>query len=481
MAYKIDLGFDDSFDYEKELKRTDISDSYRKSLETELQKRNDYEAKQPKITNPVAPKPAKTITLGDDYTMLDHNGNTITTSETNKAMSTTQAILDKINSGKTSFSNSLKGLIGQIRGRESFAYDFNSDPLFQQALNSAMMNGQVAMQDTMGQAAALTGGYGSTYATTAANGVYNQHVQGAYDKLPEFYSMALNQYQMEGDELYRQYSMLAEQDATEYARLMDAYNANFSYGSYLDEKDYGRYRDTIADQRYEDELAYNRAWDEKNWEYQHERDDISDERYNTEWEHNIEREEVEDEYRDWQKDMSEAELQYQKEQDYIKNQQYINENDWNGDRKVDVNDSMYAAEWEAQHSGKPSSTDLSPFISHIKGLKTNDQIDTYIEELGAKRLINEDEQEYLSTAFSLPEAAPLNERTWTMTYDGGDNGSGWIDEDARFKDEDGNEYTAKSIFDELVASGMSKSEAEDFVLNLQYNTGAANKKYGKKY
>jgi hypothetical protein len=124
---------------------------------------------------------------------------------------------------------------------------------------------------------------------------------------------------------------------------------------------------------------------------------------------------------------------------------------------------------------------LSPFISHIKGLKSNAQIDTYIAELGAKGLISEDEQEYLSTAFSLPEAAPLNERTWTMTYDGGDNGSGWIDEDARFKDEDGNEYTAKSIFNELVASGMSKSEAEDFVLNLQYNTGAAKKMYDKKY
>lgn len=485
--YRTNLGFDDSFDYEKELKRTDISDGYRKILEKEKSAKETYDSQ--KIKEPAINKESQKLSLNNDYTLFDNTGNQISKPlESASAMAKTQEILDKINSGKTSFSESLKGLIGEIQGRKSFAYDFNSDPLFQQALNSSMMSGQVAMQDTIGQASALTGGYGSTYATTAANNVYNQYVQGAYDKLPEFYNMALNQHQMEGDELYRQYAMLSEQDSTEFARLMDAYNTN-----------YGRYRDTVADQRYEDELSYNRAWDEKSWEHQLEREGVEDERYATE-------SEKEDEYREWQKGMSEAELQYQKEQDYIKNQQYINENDWNGDRKVDVNDSKAAAEWEAQYmsnavttksdgtkqftytngngevvTGNVNPDDLAEYISVIKTMANNGEIDNYIAKLG--EVINEDEQAYLSLVYSKPERATPANRTWTMTYDGGDNGGGGIDEDALFEDDYGQEVSAITlyhmVYNELIADGKNfttaDKEATNFVLNLQKSTGATRK------
>ena len=155
--------------------------------------------------------------------------------------------LKKIQSGKTSYSDKLSEMMDTIMNREKFSYDVDKDPLFQQALSSAMNSGKQAMQDTIGQASALTGGYGSTYATTAGNQAYNAYIEDAYDNLPEYYNMAMQKYQMEGDELYRQYGMLYDADATEYNRNVTAYDATFNYRNRIYDEAYGQYRDTKSD------------------------------------------------------------------------------------------------------------------------------------------------------------------------------------------------------------------------------------------
>ena len=53
--------------------------------------------------------------------------------------------LEKIQSGKTSYSDQVSGMMDKIMNREKFSYDVDKDPLFQQALASAMNNGQQAM------------------------------------------------------------------------------------------------------------------------------------------------------------------------------------------------------------------------------------------------------------------------------------------------------------------------------------------------
>ena len=159
------------------------------------------------------------------------------------AMSKIQGILAKIDSGKTSYTDQVKDLIGKIQNREEFSYDVDSDMLFQQYLSSMMQTGQTAMQDTIGQASALTGGYGSSYGTSAGNQAYNQYIQGAYDNLPEYYQMALQTYQMEGDEMYKQLSMLSEADAQEWARMMDDYTATNNYANTLWDQEYTAYSD----------------------------------------------------------------------------------------------------------------------------------------------------------------------------------------------------------------------------------------------
>lgn len=155
--------------------------------------------------------------------------------------------LEKIQSGKTSYSDQVKAMMDKIMNREKFSYDVDTDPLFQQALASAMNSGKQAMQDTIGQASALTGGYGSTYATSAGNQAYNAFIEDAYDNLPQYYQMAMEAYQMEGDEMYRQYSMLSTEDDKEYNRNITAYDATYQHRNQLYNEAYSQFRDNKSD------------------------------------------------------------------------------------------------------------------------------------------------------------------------------------------------------------------------------------------
>lgn len=155
--------------------------------------------------------------------------------------------LQKIQSGKTSYSDDVRNMMDKIMNREKFSYDVDTDPLFQQALASAMNSGKQAMQDTIGQASALTGGYGSTYATSAGNQAYNAFIEDAYDNLPQYYEMAMQKYQMEGDEMYRQFGMVSELDDKEYNRNLSAYDATYQHRNQMWNEAYTMHRDSVSD------------------------------------------------------------------------------------------------------------------------------------------------------------------------------------------------------------------------------------------
>jgi len=169
-----------------------------------------------------------------------------------QAMQYTNELLEKLNSGKTSYTDQIKDLMSQILNREDFEYDVDKDTLFQQALASAMGSGKSAMQDTIGQASSLTGGYGSTYATSAGNQAYNAFIEDAYNNLPEYYNMALQAYQAEGQEMYQQLDMLNAADATEWGRTYDTWQSNFANAQQMYNQEYGAWQDSITN-------AYNNA------------------------------------------------------------------------------------------------------------------------------------------------------------------------------------------------------------------------------
>lgn len=133
-----------------------------------------------------------------------------------------QQAMDALKGG-TKYQQQLDDIVNQMMNREKFSYDFSQDPMFMNMLSSYQNQGKLAMQDTMAQASSLTGGYGNTWAQTAGQQAYNEHVQQAYDNLPAYYQLALDSYNLEGDELQKRYSMLSDLDKTEYDKLMDQY------------------------------------------------------------------------------------------------------------------------------------------------------------------------------------------------------------------------------------------------------------------
>ena len=120
------------------------------------------------------------------------------------------------------YDDQLQAIFDKIMNREDFSYDMNSDPVWNQLKDQKVQQGQMAMMDTIGQAAALTGGYGNTYGQLAGQQAYQGYLQQLYEQVPELYQLALSRYQTEGDKLSEQFAMIGQLAGDEYAKHQDA-------------------------------------------------------------------------------------------------------------------------------------------------------------------------------------------------------------------------------------------------------------------
>lgn len=118
----------------------------------------------------------------------------------------------------------MDALLQQIQGREPFKWDFNGDELFKSYADLYTQNGKQASMDAMGQAAALTGGYGNSYAQQVGNQAYDEYLRALYDKGLDFRDRAYEAWLNEGQDLYNQYGLLQNADETDYGRYRDTYN-----------------------------------------------------------------------------------------------------------------------------------------------------------------------------------------------------------------------------------------------------------------
>lgn len=118
----------------------------------------------------------------------------------------------------------LDEILEQIKGKKPFEFDLDGDAFYQQYKEKFGKNAQLAMEDVMAQATALTGGYGNSYAQTVGQQAYQQQMDRLNDIVPEVYARQRAEYDAEKDDLYRQLSLLSQQEALEYSRDQDAYN-----------------------------------------------------------------------------------------------------------------------------------------------------------------------------------------------------------------------------------------------------------------
>lgn len=271
----------------------------------------------------------------------------------------------------SNYQSQLSDLLNNITNRQPFKYDLNGDMLYNSMKDMYVQNGQQAMMDTMGQAQAMTGGYGNSYAQGAGQQAYQQYLTQLNAQIPALYDRAYQRWGDEGNRLVQNYNLLQNADDTDYGRWYDQmsqWNTDMDRGlraySTLYDMDYGQYQDQwnrYAQQAAQDQALYQ---DQRNYETdQYNQDRAFDRsayesdrnfdwnRYNTDrnfdWDVYTNTRDFDEAQRQWQSTFDEGVRQYdqnfnraayESDRDFDRN---VYENDRNYDRSVLENDRGY--------------------------------------------------------------------------------------------------------------------------------------------
>ena len=359
---------------------------------------------------PANPAPANDAATSANTTTSSNTTNNNTSSQGSYSGSDTVqqaylALQNQLNNSpgayRSKWQSQMDEIMNAYRNREDFQYDLDSDALYQQYADQYARKGQLAMMDTMGQAAALTGGYGSSYAVTAGNQAYQGYLQQLNDVVPELYGMAYDRYNQEGEDMLTEYSLLSAREDEDYAKYKDDLSKYYAELDYLT----GRYDTAVA----------NEQWN-KEFNYETQPSDSSNSNKNA----------------------------------------YVVGNTGND---PDVNEQ--------------TTKEISSGITNKAASFTNNKdLASYLDGLVASGSITEPQADSLFAEYMTPEQAKLKDRTWTLKDDGGVNWFWGIDNNATVKDNYGNVYRLDKLKDALVAEGMSKSEAKEYVKKLQKSLGA---------
>ena len=201
-----------------------------------------------------------------------------------------QAVLDAENALKqwetnrpeeyeSPYADQLAALYDQIVGRGEFSYSPQADPLYEMYKDRYTVGGQQAMQDTMANAAALSGGYANSYAQTVGQQQMGAYMTALANVLPELEARAYERWRDEGTDLYNQFQLTQGLDAADYDRYRDTvgdyYNdLGYAYGKWQDlyGNDYNQYLNALA------------AWqDDRNFAYQQAMDALAQQNYEREF------------------------------------------------------------------------------------------------------------------------------------------------------------------------------------------------------
>lgn len=140
--------------------------------------------------------------------------------------------------------------LNEYLNREKFSYDVNGDALYKQYADKFKLGGRMAMMDTMGQASAMTGGYGNSYAQNVGQQAYQGYMRELNDVIPELYSLAYGMYNDEGERMLNEYALLSGREETDYNRAIDDRNYNYQLG-----------RDKVEDEQWRETFDYNKEQD----------------------------------------------------------------------------------------------------------------------------------------------------------------------------------------------------------------------------
>lgn len=205
---------------------------------------------------------------------------------------------------QSKYQNTIDNLLNKITNRENFSYDFNADPLYQQYKDQYTKLGNEAAMNAAANLSSLTGGYGNSYAATAASQANQQYLTQLNNVIPELANAALNKYKMETENLYNQFGAVGNAEDRAYGQYRDTVSDYYADRDFA----YGQYRDDVSDNQWREQFDYNKYLNDRNFAYQQNRDTVAD----NQW-----REQFDTSKNQWDKTFN-----YQQERDKVSDDQW---------------------------------------------------------------------------------------------------------------------------------------------------------------
>jgi hypothetical protein len=266
------------------------------------------------------------------------------------------------------YSGQLNNVIDRILNREDFTYDVGKDPLYSQYKQQYVELGKEAAANAVSAVSNLTAGYGNSYAASAASQSNQQYLTQLNERIPQLMNAAMQKYQLEQENLYKQFGALQNEESRLYGQYRDTtedyyrdvaglendYARALAQENTLAERAYRAERDKRAD--YEWNETFNRTKDrdtraDYEWNESFNRTKDRDNQADYRWNQNLERTKSNDAISDqqWQ-----DKFNYKKERDLVSDEQWQKEFDLK-----QLQEAMKAAKSSSGGSGRRSGGSIS--------------------------------------------------------------------------------------------------------------------------
>ena len=209
--------------------------------------------------------------------------------------------LDEVEAAKpdpfqSQYTDEINAILEGILNNKEFTYtgeDLMSDDLYKMYRDQYTHNAKLASENAMAGAAALTGGYGSTYSQAAAQQAYDGTMAQLNDMALEFADRAYDRYKWQQQDRYNQLGAVKGLDDTDYGRYRDTVSdwqtdRNYYAGRFDAERnfDYGQYRDQMADWQIDREFGLGLYDAERDNDFSEYGQTVAEEQWQSEFDHN---------------------------------------------------------------------------------------------------------------------------------------------------------------------------------------------------
>lgn len=126
----------------------------------------------------------------------------------------------------------IRELVSKLTGMD-FSYDPENDTAYKLIRDENRKNARLAMEDALGRATALSGGYSNSYAQGAAQQAYAGELSKTTKLIPELWEAAYDRFDSDRDALMESIDLLSELDNDEFDRYNTLMKLYLSEGEQL--------------------------------------------------------------------------------------------------------------------------------------------------------------------------------------------------------------------------------------------------------